>query len=41
MYMAVGGMPQAVEAYVEGKNYKQIDRVKKGIKLYLNMYNKY
>ena len=37
MYMAVGGMPQAVEAYVEGKNYKQIDRVKKGIlRLYTN-----
>ena len=37
VYMAVGGMPQAVEAYVEGKNYKQIDRVKKGIlRLYTN-----
>ena len=37
VYMAVGGMPQAVEAYVEGKNYKQIDRVKKGIlRLYSN-----
>lgn len=37
VYMAVGGMPQAVEAYVDGKNYKQIDRVKKGIlRLYTN-----
>ena len=37
VYMAVGGMPQAVEAYVNGKNYKQIDRVKKGIlRLYTN-----
>ena len=37
VYMAVGGMPQAVEAYVEGKNYKQIDRVKKSIlRLYTN-----
>ena len=36
-YMAVGGMPQAVEAYVDGKNYKQIDRIKKGIlRLYTN-----
>ncbi|MCR5200125.1 MAG: AAA family ATPase [Saccharofermentans sp.] len=37
VYMAVGGMPQAVAAYVEGKNYKQIDNVKKGIlRLYIN-----
>ncbi len=37
VYMAVGGMPQAVEAYVSGKSYKQIDRVKKGIlRLYTN-----
>ena len=37
VYMAVGGMPQAVEAYVSGKTYKQIDRVKKGIlRLYAN-----
>lgn len=36
-YMAVGGMPQAVAAYVEGKSYKQIDRVKRGIlRLYIN-----
>ncbi len=31
IYMAVGGMPQAVEAYVEGKNFKEIDEVKKRI----------
>ena len=31
IYMAVGGMPQAVEAYVEGKNFKEIDEVKRGI----------
>ncbi|MCR5628963.1 MAG: AAA family ATPase [Eubacterium sp.] len=36
-YMAVGGMPQAVEAYVDGKDYRQIDRVKKNIlNLYIN-----
>ena len=35
IYMAVGGMPQAVEAYVNGKNFEEIDRVKRGIlKLY-------
>ena len=35
LYMAVGGMPQAVEAYVNGKNFEEIDRVKRGIlKLY-------
>lgn len=33
--MAVGGMPQAVEAYVEGKNFTEIDEVKREIKLYL------
>lgn len=36
-YMAVGGMPQAVDAYASGKAYKQIDRIKKGIlRLYIN-----
>ena len=36
-YMAVGGMPQAVESFVAGKNYLEIDRVKKGIlRLYVN-----
>ena len=35
-YMAVGGMPQAVEAYVAGKNFREIDRVKRNIlKLYI------
>ncbi len=29
--MAVGGMPQAVEAYVNGKNFSQIDAVKRRI----------
>ena len=31
IYMAVGGMPQAVEAYVEGRNFQQIDQVKRQI----------
>ena len=31
VYMAVGGMPQAVEAYVEGKNFSEIDMVKRQI----------
>lgn len=26
IYMAVGGMPQAVEAYINGKNFSEIDR---------------
>lgn len=30
-YIAVGGMPQAVEAFVEGKTYEQIDFVKRTI----------
>ena len=34
-YMAVGGMPQAVEAYVNGKTFAQIDFVKRNI---LNLY---
>ncbi len=35
IYMAVGGMPQAVESYVNGNNFEEIDRVKRGIiKLY-------
>lgn len=34
-YMAVGGMPQAVEAYVNGKTFVQIDFVKRNI---LNLY---
>ena len=31
IYMAVGGMPQAVEAYVNGKNFLEIDMVKRQI----------
>ena len=31
IYMAVGGMPQAVEAYVNGKNFAKIDMVKRQI----------
>ena len=31
IYMAVGGMPQAVEAYTEGKNFSEIDMVKRQI----------
>ena len=31
LYMAVGGMPQAVEAYREGKNFTEIDMVKRSI----------
>ena len=29
--MAVGGMPQAVEAYVKGKTFSQIDFLKRNI----------
>ena len=31
VYMAVGGMPQAVEAYINGKNFSEIDMVKRQI----------
>lgn len=31
IYMAVGGMPQAVEAYVNGSNFEKIDLVKRQI----------
>ncbi len=31
LYMAVGGMPQAVEAYAEGKSFAEIDQVKRQI----------
>ncbi len=41
IYMAVGGMPQAVEAYVEGKNFAEIDEVKREIiELYKNDFRK-
>ncbi len=35
IYMAVGGMPQAVEAYVGGKNFSEIDVIKREI---INLY---
>lgn len=31
VYMAVGGMPQAVEAYTNGKNFSEIDMIKRQI----------
>ena len=31
IYMAVGGMPQAVEAYLDGKNFTIIDQIKRQI----------
>ena len=31
IYMAVGGMPQAVEAYIRGDNFKKIDFIKRQI----------
>lgn len=31
VYMAVGGMPQAVEAYINGKNFSEIDMIKRQI----------
>lgn len=31
IYMAVGGMPQAVEAYVNGDNFSRIDQIKRQI----------
>ena len=40
-YIAVGGMPQAVEAFVNGKSYQEIDRVKRNIiKLYMDDFRK-
>ena len=35
IYMAVGGMPQAVDAYVKGENFEKIDNVKRQI---INLY---
>ena len=36
-YMVVGGMPQAVEAYMNGESFKAVDKVKRNIiKLYEN-----
>ena len=31
LYMAIGGMPQAVNAYIEGKSFAQIDTIKRAI----------
>ena len=41
IYMAVGGMPQAVQAYVDGKDFNQIDKVKREIiSLYIDDFRK-
>lgn len=41
IYMAVGGMPQAVDAYIRKKNFFEIDGIKKEIiKLYKDDFNK-
>ncbi len=41
VYMAVGGMPQAVESYIKGENFSQIDQVKRQIiKLYEDDFKK-
>lgn len=40
-YMAVGGMPQAVEAFVNGASYQEIDRIKRNIlDLYMEDFHK-
>ncbi len=31
LYMAIGGMPQAIQAYLEGRNFSEIDEVKRKI----------
>lgn len=41
IYMAVGGMPQAVQAFVDGKDFAQIDDVKRDIiNLYIDDFKK-
>lgn len=35
IYMAVGGMPQAVEAYVNGKDFSEIDMIKRQMCLFV------
>ena len=35
IYMPVGGMPQAVEAYVNGKNFSEIDMIKRQMCLFV------
>lgn len=37
IYMAVGGMPQAIEAYIQKKNFNEIDKIKREIiRLYMD-----
>lgn len=37
IYMAIGGMPQAIEAYVQKKNFNEIDKIKREIiRLYMD-----
>lgn len=41
LYMAVGGMPQAVETYIATNNFDDVDRVKRQIiELYLEDLNR-
>ncbi|SEQ55200.1 ATP-binding protein [Butyrivibrio sp. TB] len=41
IYMAVGGMPQAVNAYIKRKNFTEIDRIKRDIiELYIDDFKK-
>jgi len=41
-YMIVGGMPQAVQAFVDSKDFDKVDRVKRGIlQVYVNDISKY
>ena len=41
-YMIVGGMPQAVQAFVQSKDFNKVDRVKRGIlQVYANDISKY
>ena len=41
IYMAVGGMPQAVEAYVDKRNFTEIDNIKREIiNLYIDDFKK-
>ena len=42
IYMIVGGMPQAVQAFVQSKDFNKVDRVKRGIlQVYANDISKY
>lgn len=41
-YMIIGGMPQAVKAYVESRDFEEVDRIKRNIlRLYRNDISKY